>query len=174
MVFKRDEPHWGTFSTLVEDDHVYLWGHAERDVLLARVPLKCARTKAAYEYWDGQGYVKDPKDASPVMSGVAQGTIYRSRLFQSGQGRDYVFLGVSHEKTSQMLMSVAPRLEGPWTEWCELFTRPALITQEGWRYCMYPHPWAFKEHEGELMVSWCDHGPDAFVVARLKFEMGKA
>lgn len=141
--------------------------------MLARVPVGHPLVKEAYEYWDGQEYVRDMTKAVPVLWGVSQGCIFRSRLFPKGQGKDYIFLGVGSGGTSKVLMNVAAQLEGPWNEWHELFTAMGLNQKEGYKYCVYPHQWAFGEDKGELMVTWSEHWPGGVVAAKVKFEMGK-
>ncbi|KAI9784213.1 MAG: hypothetical protein M1816_001035 [Peltula sp. TS41687] len=172
-IFGPDEPRWGTFSTLVKDGYAYLWGHHENDVLLGRVNTRQPLLKSAYEFWNGSTYVKDWRAAQPVMHGMSQGEVYRSNLFWPGQGRDYVCIGVSSQATSKILMSVAGQLEGPWQEWFEIGDATSLDCPSGYRYCIYPHPWAFREQDGELMVTWCEPWPGAVIAAKLTFEREK-
>ena len=139
--------------------------------MLGRVNTSLPLTKSAYEFWNGSAYVKDWTAARPVMHGLAQGEVYRSNLFCPGEGKDYVFIGVSNQATSKVLMSVAGQLEGSWQDWFELFTATSLDYSAGYRYCIYPHPWAFREQDGELMVTWCEPFPGGVIAAKVKFQM---
>ncbi len=173
-ITQADEPRWGTFSTLAPGDgYYYLWGHHGADVLLARVRTDRTLDKTAYEVWNGSGYGGEVADAKPVLRDFAQGQIYRSNLFAPGQGRDYVLIGVDMSGSSAVVMATAPCLEGPWEEFVPLFSAPNLEGPTGYRYCMYPHPWAYNEADGELLVTWSEHWPGGVIAAKVKFEMGK-
>ncbi|KAI9883434.1 MAG: hypothetical protein M1823_004808 [Watsoniomyces obsoletus] len=173
-LFEADEPRWGTFSTLAPGDgYFYLWGHRGADVLLARVRTDRTLDRSAYQVWNGSGYGGIITDAKPVMKNFAQGQFYRSSLFEPGQGRDFIFVGCDMSGSSSVLMATAPCLEGPWEEFIPLFSAPNLDGPDGYRYCMYPHPWAFKEADGELLVTWSEHWPGGVIAAKVKFEMGQ-
>jgi hypothetical protein len=117
-------------------------------------------------------YVLSMAQAQPVLVDFQQGAIYPTKLFRPHLGLDYLFLGVRNTADSCVMMSVAQHLEGPWLDWHELFVAPGIDCNEGFKYCMYPHPWAFKEKDGELMVTWCEHWPGGVVAGKVKFEMG--
>ena len=155
-----------------ENGHYYLWGHHGKDILLARVSYAGIQNRNAYEYYNGEGWVADWHDAAKVMGNLQHGAIYKSRLFAPGQGTDYVFVGVSSGGDSQVLMGVAAQREGPF-QFTKLFEAEGIEHKEGYKYCIYPHPWAFDEEKGELMVTWSEHWPGGVVAAKVKFEMSE-
>ncbi|KAI9813219.1 MAG: hypothetical protein M1826_002535 [Phylliscum demangeonii] len=173
-IFGPQEPHWGTFNTLVQGGYVYVWGSSNDDVVLGRVPVEQALDRTAYQYWNGVAYTSDPTHAKPVLTGFAQGQIYRSQLFQPGQGMDYVFIGVNRTGDSKVIMSVAPNLEGPWVDFWAILTATGIDYPDPYRYCMFPHPWAFREQDGVLLITWCEQWPGGVVAGKVSFAMGKS
>lgn len=107
------------------------------------------------------------------MDKVQQGAIYQSKLFEPNKGRDWVFVGCSIFGDSKVLIGVSGNLEGPYTV-VELISTFSTIPmpRESFTYCMYPHPWAFKEEEGELMITWSEGSMVGGVLAvKLQFAM---
>ncbi|KAI9717897.1 MAG: hypothetical protein M1812_004424 [Candelaria pacifica] len=151
LLFEADEPRFGVFSSLSEGSHYYLWGHHGTDILLARVP-------------------HTGHNAAPVMDHMQHGAIYKSGLFGPGKGTNYVFIGINSWADSQVVIGVAAQREGPF-EFKKLFEAEGIEQKEGYKYCIYPHPWAFDEEKGELMVTWSEHWPGGVVAAKVKFEM---
>ncbi|KAI9765870.1 MAG: hypothetical protein M1835_007308 [Candelina submexicana] len=172
LLFNADEPRFGIFSSLDEGGHYYLWGHHGTDILLARVPHTGVQDRDAYEFWNGGDWVSDWHYAAPVMDHMQHGAIYKSRLFGPGQGTNYIFIGVNSWADSCVMMGVAAQREGPF-EFTNLFEAQGIDQKEGYKYCIYPHPWAFKEEEGELMVTWSESWPGGVVAAKVKFEMSE-
>ncbi len=68
-------------------------------------------------------------------------------------------------------MAAAGRLEGPFEKLHVVCVAQRLLGPDGYRYCVYPHPWAFREEDGELLISWCEHWPGGVVAAKVSFEM---
>ncbi|KAI9821126.1 MAG: hypothetical protein M1827_003860 [Pycnora praestabilis] len=169
-LFAAGEPRWGSFSAMTRDGHYHLWGHHDGKILLAKVPVAEVENRAAYEFWNGEAYVADWGWAVPVMAQMQHGAVWESRLFGPGRGHDFVFVGVSSAGDSKVRMGTAPRLEGPW-KFSDVFEALGKDYPDGYMYCMYPHPWAFREEEGELMVSWSEHWPGGVVAAKLVFAM---
>ena len=60
--------------------------------------------------------------------------------------------------------------QGPW-KFTHIADAADIGGPEGYKYAMYPHPWAFEESDGELMVTWSEHWPGGVVAAKLTFEM---
>lgn len=145
----------------------YLFGHAygSHDVMLARVKPEYVLERRCYNYWDGRTYQADLARAQPVMKDVGHGAIYKSKLFH-GASRSWVFVGCSNAGNNQVLLGVAPKLEGPFTIRPIMNAFPLQPMPAGSiHYCMYPHPWAYKEEDGELMITWSEGGPTGGVVA---------
>ncbi|KAI9672372.1 MAG: hypothetical protein M1817_003394 [Caeruleum heppii] len=172
-LFVNDEPSFGTFSTLLEDGWVYLWGTRAGEIFLARVRPLYALRRETYEYWNGYGYVADCGAAKPVLKDMQQGAIYRTKLFHWKLGYTHAFIGVNRFGDSKVMMGLATRLEGPY-EMFPIADATGINERGGYMYCMYPHPWAFKEEDGELMVTWSEHWPGGVIGAKLKFDMGEA
>ena len=140
--------------------------------MLARVrPLQALRPDM-YEYWDGHEYSLERSVACPVLRDMQQGAFYRTNLFHPGLGIKYIFVGVSNKGDSVINMGCSKTLEGPY----ELFevAHAEGVTQGGYMYCIYPHPWAFNEEEGQLMVTWSEPWPGGVVAAKLEFAQGEA
>ena len=55
-----------------------------------------------------------------------------------------------------------------------LCTASGIDRPIGFMYCMYPHPWAFNEEEGELLVTWSENWPGGVVGAKVKLSMGNS
>jgi hypothetical protein len=167
-MIKDNEPRFGTFSTLTQEDNAYLFGHAHKSwkVMLARVNTRCVLDRSQYMYWDGQKYQADLGKAKAVMDDVQHGAIYRSKLFEPNKGRDWVFIGCSRFGDNKVLIGVSANVEGPYTTVALMHAFPlAPMPEEPFRYCMYPHPWAFKEEKGELMITWSEGSMNGNVVA---------
>ncbi|KAI9759893.1 MAG: hypothetical protein M4579_002018 [Chaenotheca gracillima] len=170
VYFGPDEPRLGTFGTLTEDGYIYLWGHYDDAVVLGRVGSRVADRREMYEVWDGIGYTPDLTRAEVVMNHMQHGAFWRSNMFRPGDDREYVFVGVRSWADSKILMGTAPRVEGPW-DLRELCTAEPIDFPSPFLYCVFPHPWAFKDEDGELMVTWSEHRPGGVVAAKLTLEM---
>ena len=169
MIFKPEEPRIGSFSVLVEGDFIYLWGTHMRDIVLARVPVNQPHVRNAYRYWNGMEYVHGICNAKPLMPGMQQGAVFKSRLF--GKERPWVVIGCTCWRDSQIMMGAAACPEGPW-ELTAIATATGIIEWHLPRYCMYPHTWLFDEDKGELAVSWSEGWPGNVIMAKLQFVMG--
>lgn len=63
-------------------------------------------------------------------------------------------------------MGVAPQPWGPWELERLMEARPRTVQADsGFTYCVFGHPWAGQEQEGEIMVSWSEGGMRGKVVA---------
>lgn len=133
--------------------------------MLARVPFHDILRKECYEYFDGTDYQRDISKCKPVMTSMQHGTIYRSKLFQQGSGRDWVFVGCNSFGDSTVHIGVAPKPEGPWDIRKLIPAVPKTKVQGAtFTYCMYAHPWAFDEARGEVMITWSEGGMQGRVV----------
>lgn len=169
LIFGRKEPRFGTFCSLVYNDMVYLWGDIEREIYLARVSKYKPTSRESYEFWDGKTYVSDWGRAIAILHDIPQGQFVRSDLF--GSDRPWIFVGCTKWADSKVMMGASCRLEGPW-ELTPLCTAEGIDRRDEWMYCIYPHPWAFNEEEGELLVTWSEHWPGGVVGAKVKLRMG--
>lgn len=171
LLFGADEPRIGSFSTVMHEDFIYLWGDHKGSTILARVSKYLPTTKHAYRYWNGERYVEDWRHAVPVLQDIQHGSFFNSGLF--GPERRWVFVGCSKFGTSMVMMGAEARLEGPWSL-TPLFRADYLDQPQGYRYCMYGHPWAYDAEQGELLVTWSEGWPGGVVGAKVKLVTGNS
>ncbi|MCJ1370988.1 hypothetical protein MMC20_002203 [Loxospora ochrophaea] len=169
LIFEKEEPRFGGFSSCLEGNYIYLWGHHDNNILLARVRRDRPIARSHYEYWNGREYVKNWELAVPVLQDVQQGAVVKSTLF--GPDLPWVFVGCTRFADSKVMMGAAARLEGPW-ELTAVCQASGIDYPNGYMYCMYPHVWAFEEEKGELMVTWSEPYPGNVIAAKLKLKMG--
>lgn len=169
MLFGPDEPRIGSFSSLVHDDFVYLWGHHEGGVILARVHRYMPTTRNAYKYWNGRSYVDNWRDAIPVLRDIQHGCFFKSPLF--GTERPWCFVGCTKFADSIVMIGAEASLEGPWSL-TPLFHTDGIEVRDKYRYCMFAHPWACDADLGELLVTYSEGWPGGVVGAKVKLLMG--
>jgi hypothetical protein len=172
---KKDEPRFGTFSTLRIGDLAYLYGHRPdtKAVMLARANVMWVLDRSRYSYWDGKRFQSDISKAAPVLENMKSGAIYRSKLFEPNKGRDWVFIGCSEYDHDKVQIGVSAQPEGPFliTNLIDAFPLK-FIAQNFTRCNMFPHPWAFKEEDGQLMITWAEGSSIGNVVAvKVQFAM---
>ena len=171
LIFGPEEPRFGSFSSLVHNDHIYLWGDLDGKIYLARVSNYKLTSRDSYEFWDGFEYVRDWQRAIPVLEDIQHGAFLPSHIF--GRDRPWIFVGCTKWADSQVMIGAECRLEGPWTL-TPLFTASGIHRPDNYMYCMYPHPWAFEEEQGELLITWSEHWPGGVVGAKVKLTMGNS
>lgn len=171
LIFGPTEPRFGTFCSLVHNDRLYLWGDLDGKIYLARVSKYKPTSRDSYEFWNGCTYVQDWQRAAPVLEEIQHGAFIHSNIF--GTKRPWVFIGCTKWADSQVMIGAEANLEGPWTL-TSLFTASGIHQPDKYMYCMYPHPWAFDEDEGELLVTWSEHWPGGVVGAKVKLVMGNS
>jgi len=89
----------------------------------------------------------------------------RSTLF--GSSKPFVFVGNNGWGDSNVVIGASASLEGPW-ETQTVCRAEGINYKKTMMYCMYPHLWASKVEEGELMVTWSEQWPGGVVAAELK------
>lgn len=167
MMFKPDEPLFGSFSALREGNMVYLWGQIGTDVFLARAEKEVCQQRHQYRFWNGREYVMNIRDATPVLQDFQQGQVFKSNLF--GGRLPWQFVGVTKFGDSMVMLGCASRLEGPW-DVRPLFRATGIKQPHAYQYCIYSHPW-FDEHSTDrLLVSWCDPWPGGVIMAEVRFK----
>ncbi len=134
--------------------------------MLAKVNIRWVLDRSRYTYWDGQEYQADICKAKQIMEDVQHGAIYCSKLFGPNKDHDWVFVGCSRFGDNKVLIGVSANLEGPY-QTAELIDTFSIIPMPkvSSRYCIYPHPWAFKEEEGMLLITWSEGSIEGGVVA---------
>lgn len=167
ILFDKDEPRLGTFSTIIEDCFIYLFSEFEDKIIIARVHRNTTASRATYEFWDGLTYTSEATKAVPVFHGMQQGSVFRAKLF--GSSKPFAFVGCNSEGDSSVIIGAAARLEGPWelTPVCAAKGINYPVGPGRYMYCMYPHLWASIEEEGKLMVTWSEGWPGGVVVANI-------
>lgn len=199
LIFKGGEPRFGSFSSILEGDFIYLWGNFGKNVYLARVDKEKPYIRAAYEYWNGSSYVKDIKKVESVFIRIARkrktskkkrssikmltiprikqsvgqmsyGCFFKSSLF--GEERPWVFVGCS-KGSSKIMMGAEKRLEGPWRVYEVRDAPDHLDTISGENSCtfIFPHLWASNEEIGELFITCSEQDPGGTLGAKLKLKM---
>lgn len=110
-LFAEEEPDWGAAALLVGAD-LYVYGCDEgrgKSCKLARVPFDAATERAAYRFFDGEGWSADWRCARPVFDGAPLLSVHYSRWLQR-----YVALYMAPGR-SEMRLRTASAPEGPWS-----------------------------------------------------------
>ena len=121
---------------------------------LGRVRTDDLLDAAAYEYWDGEGWVGDAFAASPVMRApVAELSVQYNRYF------DRWFAMHLDEHRAAIVLRTAPELAGPWTDGEVVVAGaqyPAL-------YGGFQHPWVVDRPSVYFtMTQWGPYNVDLF------------
>lgn len=155
----------------MHNHYIYLYGNFEygdrpgHNIVLARVHKHNIEHPHHYTYWNGTEYVSDPNEAATIFEKMQAGMVFHSKLF--GSAKPFVFVGNNGWGDSKVVMGASASLEGPW-ETMTVCQATGLNYKETRMYCMYPHFWASKIEEGELMVTWSEQWPGGVVAAKLK------
>lgn len=108
-----------------------------------------------------------------MITGMEHGHIFQTDVFGHKSAYKWAFFGCNSFGDSKGMFGRAKALEGPW----ELLTLDMMTYSlnsdpSDFRYCMYPHPWAFDIKKGDLMVSWSEGGVTGNVLAaKIRFQM---
>ncbi|KAL8853583.1 MAG: hypothetical protein Q9221_001569 [Calogaya cf. arnoldii] len=153
LMFHCGEPLFGSFSTLIHGDMVYLWGQKDTDVFLARVAKDDCQHRDMYQYWNGSNYVSVISEAAPVLKDYQQGQFFQSDLFGS---RSWVFVGCTKWGDSQVMIGTSNHLEGPWE------VHPVHLAT------------GIKDTNNFRYFSWCEHWPGGVIAAKIRFAVDPA
>jgi hypothetical protein len=174
---KPSEPRFGAFCAVRDDQYIYLYGHTSNEskaVVLARVPLQRAYRKEEHQYWDGYNWSWSMKESKAVFTTMQHGQIFQTDMFGRDSVWKWAFIGCNSFGDSKAMFGRATAPQGPWqvheVHGLKTYT---LVEQypETFRYCFYPHPWAFDSKKGDLMISWNEGGMTGSVIAeKLRFE----
>jgi Domain of unknown function (DUF4185) len=167
---KNSDPGWGNFSNFIEGGYAYMYGDKDQ-IYLARVPVPHVYDPNSYEVWNGHGWTKNRKDAEPIWEGkYQQGQIWKTEMFHPRHNAKYIFVGNNSWADSKIYVHTAPAPEGPWTKHADLGKVEGITSKDGFRYCMYPHPWA-PLSDGELLCSWSEHWPGGVIDGKVHLEL---
>jgi len=172
-MWTADEPYWGDIGVTYDpqDAHVYVFGHGasslnlKANVYLARVEAPRATELEAYEYWDqsksawtkqrfgnGQNGTLQYSSAQAIFSYASHG---QSNAFWSTHYNSWMFVHGADWGDSEIYVSTAPELEGPWSKPLSIGTTCPTGTCGKLRYCIAPHP-EFDPSGKTLLVTWTD------------------
>lgn len=141
----------------VQDGYVYLLGTPNGRFgsgHLARAGADDLLEPAAYEYWNGSSWARDPFDAAPVLPApVAELSVQYNRYFEQW------FAVHLDEHRAAIVLRTAPELVGPWSDGDVIVAGaqyPAL-------YGGFQHPWAAdKPAVYFTMTQWGPYNVDFF------------
>jgi hypothetical protein len=154
--------------------YIYAYGrlYNSRNVGVARVPVWEVGNRSSYEYWNSRSWSKDIASSVFVLPSMQHGQIFRSTLFGSKEGYKWAFFGNNAFGDSKAMFGRAKAPEGPWDiKALDLNAYSLNEIDSTFRYCFYPHPWAFDSRKGDLMVSWSEGGMAGSVLAgKIRFE----
>jgi len=135
-LFGQDEPAFGA-GAAIDGEFLYSFG-CEKDFVsfrckLARVPLGTVTVRAAWRFWDGDGWSADLGAARPVMDGAPSMTVWHDPRMKAW--------AVLHSAplSNDVTLRTAPDLAGPWSSPLHVFTADRHTT-EGWVYDAQAHP----------------------------------
>jgi Domain of unknown function (DUF4185) len=161
----------------IDKEYIYLYGHTpdhSKGVALARVPPRRALFKKEHEYWNGTSWCSKLNDSRSVFR-MQHGQIFQTDMFGRDSPWNYAFIGCNSLADSKAQFGRAKQPQGPW----EIYEVKGLRTYtmqpydpSPFRYCFYPHPWAFQtDRSGDLMITWSEGGMNGGVIAELlRFE----
>jgi len=178
---QMNEPRFGSFCVLSDGVYLYAYGHRgtsspdhQKDIVLARVPLRDARDRESYDYWNGNAFTSDIDTLATVLTDMQHGQIFKTTMFDRQSTCQYAFIGNNAQGDSAVQMGRASSPQGPW-ELFELKDLKLYALNSGedkrmldFRYCVYPHPWAGDlTGRGDLMISWSEGGMTGGVLAAM-------
>jgi hypothetical protein len=172
-MWESHEPYWGdigvTYNPL--DQAAYVYGHGastmnqKGNTYLAKVPASRAADIDAYQYWDqskgtwtNQRYGNGENGTVAYSSSQAIFTYAghgQSNAFWSNHYNTWMFVYGADWPNSDIYVSTAPKLEGPWSKAVSLGTTCPTGTCGDLRYCVAPHP-EFDPSGKTLLVTWTD------------------
>lgn len=129
-----------------------------------------ALRRSAYTFWDGYRYEEDITQAAPVMKDIEHGAVFQSELF--GQQKPWVFVGNNRLDKCHVVVGAAPSLEGPWENMTAVHEANGLTVVDKAVNFVYPHEWALRDRNDELLITWSEGRPGGVVGARFRFGMG--
>jgi hypothetical protein len=172
-MWESDEPNWGDVGVTYDprDGKVYVFGHGSAannvngTTYLARVSAPQATDVTAYEYWDQSTKVWSTTRFGNGRTGTTTYTTAQAIFSYAGHGQSnafwsnyyntWMFVYGGDWPNSDIYVSTAPALEGPWTSALDIATTCPTGTCGTLRYCIAPHP-EFDQSGKTLIVTWTD------------------
>ena len=150
LMFRGNEPNFGS-AAVVEGEMLYVYGcdtlQGKKLCRLGRVPLVQALDRRAWQYFvNGANWTNDLGAASVVMEGNDVLSVAYNRHL-----RAYVAI-YAKPLANQVLLTTAPRPEGPWTQPVVAFD--TLKPEQLWVYDALAHPELERENGRIQYVSY--------------------
>ncbi|KMP04603.1 hypothetical protein CIHG_08220 [Coccidioides immitis H538.4] len=168
LIFNEQEPAFGTFCAVRYATWYYLWGQRGEHIYLARVGIWYAIQRELYEFWNGRTFTHDMDAMEPVLTGYSSGSFFRTNLF--GHRYNWGFLGTDMSENPSIITGYANRAAGPY-QMTRVVDFRALSPAYHGSNCVYAHPWAFKEGDGQLMITWYEDKLSTIIAAKLQLNM---
>jgi hypothetical protein len=139
LIWAEGEPAWGAGAAVSGED---LYAFECQDACaLAKVPLADALDRAAWRYWDGDGWSASEADRASLFSGAPTLNVQ----FNEHLGQ---WTAIYAEPLStDVVMRTAPEIEGPWSDASLLFV---ANKPEGSAYDTNVHP-EYQEQGGKIL-----------------------
>jgi hypothetical protein len=168
-----DAPNWGDVGVTYDptDGKAYVYGHGSSannvngTTFLARVSATQATGVTAYEYWDQSKKAWTSTSYGNGTNGTQTYTTSQALFTYAGHGQSnafwsnyyntWMFVYGGDWPNSDIYVSTASALEGPWTSAVDLATTCPTGTCGTLRYCVAPHP-EFDPTGKTLIVTWTD------------------
>ncbi len=166
----RGRPTWGA-AAAVQDGWVYLYGTANpgQDAVFG-FSLRVARVRPddllepdRWRYWDGRGWVADPRDAAELI-GAAGGVSQTLSVFRRGD-RWYALSKRDDFLGNDLTVWTAPTPHGPFTAGTTLASLPSDTARGELRYMPLAHP-DLLPMPGSVVVSYSRNNTDTGAVQR--------
>lgn len=168
IIFDRDEPSFGTFCAVEDENCFYTFGKQGEHVYLARVAKWTPTQPELYETWDGYQFSEYRRRIAPIFSGYSHGTVFRTRMF--GNSYKWAFIGLSERGERTVDIGLATNIWGPY-KMSEIMNPRMLPPNHEMTRSLFVHTWAFKEEQGQVMITWNDGNTGKIVGAKLQFAM---
>ena len=102
----------------------------------------------------------------PVIGNMQHGQIFPTQMFGENSTYKWAFIGCAHTGDSKVAFGRAPEPTGPFECFALMDANPLMpLPGANFTYCMYPHPWAFKDAVDDLMITWSEGTLQGNVVA---------
>lgn len=187
-VWSANEPSWGdvglTLDSQSDPPYLYVFGHGpainnlDYHVFVARVPPSQAGDVSAYEYYLNS---TDTWTSRRLSASGAYGTIALNPDFavanylQVGQAppfwsnyfRQWMWIYGNQYGDSDVYVRLAPRLEGPWTDYGRVAPTDSSGQSGQLKYAINGHP-AFDNSGKTVLCTWSEAGQIRGVVVEWK------
>ncbi len=141
LVFSPDEPDFSSGLQVI-DGYLYAFSTSDGDrhrARLGRVPVEEISDRAAWRFWDGDGWVANWKKSQVLFDGAPIFTLSFNAFL------DQWIVVYTEPFEHEILVRAAPALEGPWSKPSVLYVAP----EEDPPYDAMHHP-DFEQEDGRV------------------------